>query len=239
MICRRRSGVGSVAASRSPLPLVMRDSIPRQPFLSRTLSPASPPRSSASPSPQKRSTVPRSPNTEKKHKRRRESGLLLPRTQKRMPEESESGHLSESQGRFRSSVGRGDAEVFGTAQLKGKGKTRAIEDVRMKDIAAQLATVNSMKANTKRDTVDMAPPHKESPSRGGLSPVGEEDGHDSELGISDNCDFCAYSINSNSDSRLLPLQNPCHIRTFTCTLLVRETRRCGRSRPSCSTKRQL
>ena len=77
---RRRSGVGSVAASRSPLPLSSREPAARRPILVDPIPQSGYLADTTSPSPQPRSTVSRSPNTGRKHKRRRESGLLLPQS---------------------------------------------------------------------------------------------------------------------------------------------------------------
>ena len=95
-VIRRRSGVGSVAASRSPLPFITRDRIPRDSLSALVILETGSPRSSASPSPHKQALgVPRSPHTEKKQKRRRESGLLRPRSRSATPETAEAGVLSD------------------------------------------------------------------------------------------------------------------------------------------------
>lgn len=164
---RRRSGVGSIAASRSPLPLKSRDSNPRHPSSKQSTLEASSPQSSASPSPQKRTTVPRSPHTGKKHKRRRESGLLPPQQRGQTPE------TSEQEGGLWQVEVPSLQEVYsdvGDSQ-NTRGKSRPGGSVRVRDIAAQLGSVKRAMGVTKEDQAEGLP-RPASPE--GLSPVEEE-----------------------------------------------------------------
>lgn len=156
----RRSGVGSVSASRSPLPLVSRDTIPRQPFLSSTIHEGISPQSSVSPSPQKRSKVPRSPNTEKKHKRRRESGILLPRLRQKSPEGTIEGQV----GIWEDFVPR-DTSVMATQPCRGKKTERSPDVVAVKDTAVSIESLRAPKSHAKWEMQELTPNGANTPSR--------------------------------------------------------------------------
>lgn len=116
-----------------------------------------------------------------KHKRRRESGLLLPQLRSATPEAPDQGEKREgSETPERPSTEDTDTLVRGEITAKRKSKKQAIGSIKMKDIAAQLRSIDGDSGQTKRQN-NRLDPGAEFRSPGGLSPVGEEDDLNSEL----------------------------------------------------------
>ena len=116
--------------------------------------------------------MPRSPHIDKKHKRRRESGLLLPRRGTLEWEDDSRGRLTSE----------GVKEIMkDEIKARNKGKEKVMGIVKVKDTAAQVGSLEGSKGTANTGTAFMTSSDTVSVSRGGLSSVGEEGNVEGEL----------------------------------------------------------